>query len=173
MYISNVQWRGGGHSRWPALRCLGRLRLLLWLPALHDSLQQWLCRTFDSLELNTLRGLESVAWQICCRLPCQMGCHCLIFILIFFLWFHTYIFEQSCNTRIPVHKSCGPAVADPCRDSIGLMLQVSGRFRPGCDVLRHAHWDTEANDGTMWTALVTWYCWRHFMLVVVSALAAN
>ena len=49
MYISNVQWRGGGHSRWPARRRLGRLRLLLWLPALHDSLRQWLGRTFDSL----------------------------------------------------------------------------------------------------------------------------
>ena len=37
----------------------------------------------------------------------------------------------------------------------------------------HAHWDIEANDGILWTALVTWYFWRHFMLVVVSALAAN
>ena len=80
---------------------------------------------------------------------------------------------HTCNTRIPMHESCGPAVADRCRTGVGPMLQASGRFRPGCDVLRHVHWDMEANDGTLWTALVTWYFWRPFMLVVVSALATN
>ena len=69
-----------------------------------------------------------------------------------------------------MHESCGPAVADRCRAGVGLMLLASGRFRPGCDVLRHAHRDMEANNGILWTALVTW---RHFMSVVVSALAAN
>ena len=108
---------------------------------------------FRFSDINTLRGLESVAWRICCGLPCQMGCHCL--------------------TCVPVHKSCGPAVADRCRAGVGPMLQASGRFRPCCDVLRHAHWGMEANDRILLTALVTWYFWRHFMLVVVSALVAN
>ena len=61
-------------------------------------------------------------------------------------------------------ESCGPAVADRCRTGVGSMLQASGRFRPGCDALRHTHWDKEANDVTLWTALVTWYFWRHVML---------
>ena len=72
-----------------------------------------------------------------------------------------------------MHESCGPAVADRCRTSVGLMLQESGRLRPGCDVLRHAHWVVEANDEKLWTALVTSCVWRHLILVLVSALAAN
>ena len=60
-----------------------------------------------------------------------------------------------------------------CRCWIFYHIFTSGRFRPGCGVLRHTHWDMEANDGILWTALVTWYFWHHFMLVVVSALAAD
>ena len=77
------------------------------------------------------------------------------------------------NSRvIPAYKCTNP-VDLPCHAGVGLMLKASGRFRPGCGVLPHAHCNMEENDEILWTALVTWYFWRHFMLMVVSALAAN
>ena len=65
-----------GDTKWNSLRCRRNPE-----PILRFS------------EIDTLRGHESVAWRICCGLPCQIGCHCLIFVWIFFVWFYTYMFE--------------------------------------------------------------------------------
>ena len=158
---------GGGHSRWPTRRRLGRLGLLSWLPGMHDSSRQWLGRTFVIRDKHS-SGARECGLADLLRAAVPDGLSLPHLRLNIFVWFYTYIFEKSCNTRIPVHESCGPAVPDRCRTGVGPTLQASGRFRPGCDVLRHAHWNMEANDGTLWTALVGisgvtscwWWCLR-------------
>ena len=152
MYISNVQWRGSILSDlhdaiWVAWGCYrgcpecttasGSGWVALSILRDKHSSGAWECGLVDLLRAAVPDGLS---------LP---HLH-----LNIFVWFYTYIFEYSCNTRIPVHGSCGPAVVDQCRTGVSLTLQASGWFRPGCDVLRHAHWDMEENDGTLWTALV-------------------
>ena len=165
MYISNVQWRGGILGDRHDAVCVA------WgcYCGCPDCTKAGAGEHFRFSKINTLRGLESVAWRICCGLPCQMGCHCLTFIWIFF--FYDFIFIYL-NSRVIHTYQCTTPVNLLWRTGAGPMLQPSNRFRPSCGVLPHAHWDMEANDGILWTALVTWHFWHHFMLVVVS-LAAN
>ena len=86
--------------------------------------------------LSILRGLESMAWRICCGLPCQMGCHCLIFIWIIFNNFiliylnsrviHAY---QCTNPVDPPRRTGGRPASVRCyknRDNCGPVVVCCG-----------------------------------------------
>ena len=53
-------------------------------------------------------GLESVAWWICCGLPCRMDCHCPVFIWIFcmILYLYIWIVVQYTHTSARILWTC-------------------------------------------------------------------
>ena len=84
--------------------------------------------------------LRLLSW-ICCGLPCQMSCHCLIFIWIFF---NDFILIYL-NSRVIHAYQCTNPVDLPWRTGAG-PASVRCWFRPSWGVLRHAHWVMETND---------------------------
>ena len=163
MYISNVQWRWV-HSRWPAV----------WVAwgCYRGCPDCTIARVSGWVALSILRDKHSSGGSRVWPGGFVAGCRARWAVTASSSFVYDFILIYLKSRVIHAYRCTNP-VDLPWRTGVGPMLQASGRFRPGCDVLRHTHWDKEANDVTLWTALVTWYFWRHFMLVVVSALAAN
>ena len=155
-----------GHSRWPARRRLRRLRLLLWLPRLHESRGGGALSILQDKHSSGAREC-GLADLLRAAVPDGLSLPHLHLNIFFYDFIFIYL-----NSRVIHTYQCTTPVNLLWRTGVGPMLQPSNRFRPSCGVLPHAHWDMEANDGILWTALVTWHFWHHFMLVVVS-LAAN